>query len=460
MKTFVHLILALVSGLYAQTSQIITPENVPQIYRNPGETILIMEPLIVDRIEIKGNNITREGIIRRELEFKPGDTLTPEKIEMTKSALMSTKLFSAADIESEEVSSGKSVVTVTVKEKRFPSPYPTIGIDGSTGFYLGAGALYPNLFGQAIAFDMGGEMGFRFSTPRWKAYAYLYMPLTANRWHGEKIAYNYSYLWRKDAEIYLREHRVTYRQDIRPWRFLTLSLEGGWLRSKAYGLEADTHRYTFSTDTVDQSLFLQPIVRIDLRDNNYDTRKGFFFEGRFFINPGLSEGFQMQRACSLSVAGYLPINDYNWLAANVYTYQQLDSIPEYRTIYVGESRKVRGWIDTTQIGPCLSVFSLEYRNRFVDLEFEDLPLLGNFKMWWGANAFFDLGAAHDPGLPALRLADLTGDRKGGLLPGLGFGIAAGTGKLVGKLEFAWGVGSGFNGSKFAFSIPAYFGWRF
>jgi len=456
----------LISILLAAPSEVVpSPSESLEVKVYPGDNEQAVGPLdfpdpIVQRIVIRGNDLTRESIIRRELTFAPGDTLSHEVIEETRAAVRSIGAFSRVDIVTRDAGEGKTDAVINVDEIRFPLPYPTVGIDGSTGFYLGAGALYSNLLGHGIHIDAGGEVGFRFSTPRWKAYSYLYSPITHNRWHGEKLAYNYSYLWRKDAEIYLREHRASYRQDVRACRPLTFSLEGGWLQSTAFGLESDTHQYTFAADTTDRSLFIQPTVRLDLRDNDYDTRKGFFLEGKFLYNPGLTDDFLTQRACSLSVAGYIPINERNWLAANLYTYQQLDSIPTYRIIYVGEARKVRGWKDTTQVGQCLTVLSLEWRNRFVDLEFADLPLLGEFKMWWGANLFFDIGAIHEPGLPPLHLADLTEDRKEGLLPGVGFGIAAGTGKLVGKLEVAWGAGSGLNGDKMILTFPAYFGWRF
>jgi len=417
--------------------------------------LLLVAASTVGEVEISGNNITRESLIRRELGVAPGDTVTPGMLDEARAALQSTGLFSRVEVSSVKTGTDEVLIQVQVKEIRFPLPYPVVGIDGSTGIYAGVGALYPNLIGRGIHIDVGGEMGFRFRTPRWKAHSHLYWPLTRSRRHGEKLAYNYAYLWRKDAEIYLREHRLAYRQDVRVCPPLTLSLEGGWLQSRAYGLEDDTNRYTFAPDTTDRSVFIEPIVRLDLRDNDYDTRRGFFLEGKFLYNPGLSQGFVTQRACSLSIAGYLPLNDRNWLAVNLYTYQQLDSIPAYRTVYVGESRKVRGWKDTTQVGSCLSVLSVEYRNRFAHM-----TLFSNFRIWWGANAFLDLGGIHEPGLPPMRLADVSGDRKDGLLAGVGLGLAAGTGKLVGKLEFAWGAGSGLNGSDFVFTIPAYFGWRF
>ncbi len=414
---------------------------------------------VVGRIEIVGNKISKENFIRREITFLPGDTFSSKALAETRDAILSTGAFKEVSL-SYLLSGDTALVKVDVREKKFPMPYPRLGLDASTGLYLGIGVLYPNLFGYGVHIDAGGELGLRFSTPRHRFYTYFYKPLTYNRWHGEKIAYAYSLLWRKDSRIYHREHRICYRQDFRPLRPLSVSLEAGCLFTNAYPDNPADPLPTFSADSVDCSWFLKPILRLDLRDNSYDTRKGFLFQTQFLFNPGFSAEFPTQRACSLSVAGYLPLDEKNWLAANFYTYQQLDSIPVYRTIYLGEVHRVRGWKDTTQVGPCLSVLSFEWRNRFLDLEFNELPLLGKFKMWWGANAFIDIGAIHNPGLPPMYFANLSKSPKDGLLSGIGIGLAAGTGKLVGKLGFSWGLGSGFNGSKISYTIPAYFGWRF
>lgn len=440
--------LALAPGLTAQTS--------PKVDQ-PADTDII----VVDRVEIKGNDITRETIIRRELALLPGDTLTQEKIALSTEAISSTNLFSKVEITSEESTTGKSVVTVTVKEKRFPSPYPTVGIDASTGFYLGIGALYPNLFGQGLLIDAGGEMGFRFSTPRWRAFATLAMPMTYNRWHAENLGYDYTYFWRKDAQINRMEHNASYRQDIRPWRPLVLSLELGWLQTRAYGRDSLTPLPTFSPDTTDRSVYVKPSFVLDMRDNAAYPTKGFLVAGQYFYNPGLSENFMTQNACSLSVAGYIPLTPKMVIAGNVFTYQQLDSIPVYRTIYIGKDRFLRGWKDTTQVGPCLSIGSLEWRWRWLDFDVKNFPVLGRLSGWWAASVGLDVGAIHEPGLPPLYLADLDVSNKDGLLMGTNVGLGLGLGKwFTGKLEVAWGVGSGLNGRKLVITVPAYFGWRF
>jgi outer membrane protein assembly factor BamA len=421
--------------------------QVPEV--NPEEFSRVVGPLVfpapvVGRIEIEGNNITHEGIIRRELAFGPGDTLTPEAVEETRSAILSTGAFGSVEIKAVDPDAEKSDVVITVAERRYPLPYPIVGIDASTGFYLGAGALYPNLFGRALHVDVGGEIGFRFSTPRWKGYTYLGFPLTHSRWHGEQLGYTFTYFWRKDAEIYRIEHRVSYEQTVRLVRPLTASLEIGF------------------SDTIDRSVYFKPTLELDLRDDASYPTKGVQVVASYLHNPGYTEGFQTQRACSVSVAGYLPLGERTVLAGNVFTYQQIDSIPRYRTVYIGKDRFLRGWKDTTQVGACLSVSSMELRYRWLDFSLKNLPLVGSIDdCWWAVSVSFDIAAIHEPGLPPFYLADVNEDPRDGLLAGAGIGLGLGLGKgFVGKLELVYGVGSGTDRCPLSLTVPAYFGWRF
>jgi outer membrane protein assembly factor BamA len=420
----------------------------PVFYANPE----------IRSIVIQGNNHTREEVIRREVTLVPGEVFTEEEALQTRKAVMSIGAFANVDIQVADPESPTSDVLVSVTEFNFPLPYPIIGIDASSGWYLGGGALYPNLAGRGIKVDAGGEIGLRRSTPRWKGYASVDAPLTYNRWHAERLAYVYSDFWRKDAAITRREHRASYRQSVRPWRPLTLSLEAGFLEVKAFSPDSawDTPP-TFSSDTTDQSIFIQPSFTLDFRDDASFPTRGALVVGSFSYNPGLKQTYQTQLACSLSVAGYCSIGK-TVLAANVWTFQQLDSIPVYNTLYLGHARIVRGWADTCQVDQCLSVASFEARRWFASY---DIPVLGELRI--GGNLFFDIGAAHEPGLPPLYLADTRVDTHDGLLTATGIGIAL---ELIGfsvKGEIAWGIGAKEGALAFIpvpIRFPVYFGWRF
>ncbi|MBD3285376.1 BamA/TamA family outer membrane protein [candidate division WOR-3 bacterium] len=411
----------------------------------------------VNKIEIRGNKNTRENVIRRELTFVPGDYLTPEVIAGSEKALMSTGIFARVRIEAAEPEVSESEVIVEVTEFTFPLPYPTIGIDASSGWYIGGGVLYPNLLGQGLHIDAGGDIGFKVkTTPRYTWYTNLEFPVTYNRRHGEKLGYRYFEVWRKDAEITRRENRLFYKQSVRPWRPLTFFLEGGWLRIKSFAPDS-VCTPTFCPDSVDASLYLQPGFILDFRDDVLFPTKGALVVGAFTYNPGLKEAYQTQRACSLSVAGYYPLGK-TVIAGNIWTYQQLDSIPVYNTLYLGNARIVRGWADTSQVDQCLTVASVELRRYFWSTE---LPAIGEFKV--GGNLFFDIGAAHEPGLPPLYLANTEEDTHDGLLTGTGFGLTLEAIGFVVKGEIAWGIGAEEGALSFIplpIRYPVYFGWRF
>jgi outer membrane protein assembly factor BamA len=447
------------SGSLAQ--EIPSPELEEEILTPPAPVIegpLFYANPEIKSIVIQGNRLTRESLIRREVTLIPGDVFTEEEAARTRKAVMSIGAFANVDVEIADPESPKSDIFVSVTEFTFPLPYPIIGIDASSGWYLGGGALYPNLLGRGVQIDAGGEIGLRRSTPRWKGYTFIRLPVTCNRWHGEQLSYMYTDFWRKDAAITRREHRASYRQSVRLWRPLTLSLEAGFLQVKAFSPDSVTeHLPTFSLDTTDQSVFIQPGLTLDFRDDVLFPTKGALVIGSFFYNPGLKETYQTQLACSLSVAGYYCIGK-TVLAANVWTYQQLEEIPRYNTLYLGHARIVRGWADTSQVDQCLTVASLEVRRYFLTY---DLPVIGELKV--GGNLFFDMGAAHEPGLPPLYLADTKVDTHDGLLTGTGFGLTLEAIGFVVKGEIAWGIGAEEGALAFIpvpIRFPVYFGWRF
>lgn len=453
------LLLLLLGSTGLAQDGLITPTDEGPITAQPQVTgTLVYANPVVKNIIIKGNNRTREAVIRREIPFVPGDGLTPENMLQAQKAVMSIGAFARVELELSDPDAAETNVVVTVTEFTFPLPYPTIGIDASSGWYLGGGVLYPNLLGRGLRIDAGGDIGFKCkTTPRYTLYTNLEFPVTYNKCHGEKMGYRYFEVWRKDTSITRRENRVFYKQSVRPWRPLILAAEVGWLRIRAFSPDSIRPLPTFCPDTVDMSVYLQPGFMLDFRDDQLFPTEGALVAGSFFFNPGLKEDYRTQYACSLSVAGYYPVGK-TVIAANLWTFQQLDTIPVYNTVYLGHARIVRGWADTSQVDQCVTVASVELRRY---LWSTDLPILGEFKV--GGNLFFDIGAAHEPGLPPLYLADTKVDTRDGLLSGAGFGLTLEAIGFVVKGEIAWGIGAEEGALGFLplpIRFPVYFGWRF
>jgi outer membrane protein insertion porin family len=78
---------------------------------NPGKIYYAEE------IKIKGNRITKDKVIRREIQLEPGDKITQEKIKKSFNNLKDTNYFENIQIYPEIVEEGKANIVVDVKER-------------------------------------------------------------------------------------------------------------------------------------------------------------------------------------------------------------------------------------------------------------------------------------------------------------------------------------------------------
>jgi outer membrane protein assembly factor BamA len=108
----------------------------------------------VSSIVLEGNTFTKDVVIRRELQFQPGDVLTPEKLDTSEERLRRLPFLSGIEIRTLETDAEQSARTVLVHvDERSPglfkagvgvnddAPNTTLNIKG----YVGAG--YRNLGG-------------------------------------------------------------------------------------------------------------------------------------------------------------------------------------------------------------------------------------------------------------------------------------------------------------------------
>ena len=86
----------------------------PAAFQPPGNKLQISE------LVIRGNKITRENIILRELAFQKGDTILlseiDEKIKRSRENLLNTSLFNYVTITSEKTEAGNVSVDILVEK--------------------------------------------------------------------------------------------------------------------------------------------------------------------------------------------------------------------------------------------------------------------------------------------------------------------------------------------------------
>lgn len=84
--------------------------------------------VLVNRVFIIGNRLTRDQIIMRELSLKPGDVIysgnLPEIIDLDKKKLINTRLFNTVEIRTMELDANKIDLLIDLNERwyTFPSP--------------------------------------------------------------------------------------------------------------------------------------------------------------------------------------------------------------------------------------------------------------------------------------------------------------------------------------------------
>ncbi len=115
--------------------------------------------IYVDRIDINGNTITQDRVIRRQFDFAEGDPLTPAQQRRSKQSLEDLGFFNTVSIETAPGSAPDRVnVNAAISEK--PTGQITLGGGYSTdaGVLANAGIRQSNLVGSGIDASLSGTI--------------------------------------------------------------------------------------------------------------------------------------------------------------------------------------------------------------------------------------------------------------------------------------------------------------
>ncbi|NLH49046.1 MAG: outer membrane protein assembly factor BamA [Myxococcales bacterium] len=114
----------------------------------------------IERIEISGNDRTRDKVVRRELLIKEGDLFSGPGIRQSKEYLMRKGYFDEVAIKWHKGSSEEQVIVVLeVKEKMQGQFIVGVGFSSLENFVGTAQVSHNNLFGYGWKFQLQGELG-------------------------------------------------------------------------------------------------------------------------------------------------------------------------------------------------------------------------------------------------------------------------------------------------------------
>lgn len=112
----------------------------------------------VNLINIKGNTITEEEVVRRNLILSSGDSLTSYKLKKSKDNLESSGIFENIKVKQIQINQELSDIEISVDEK--PTGALTAGLGvGSSGSALSGGLTEQNLFGKGIKLNSNVSLG-------------------------------------------------------------------------------------------------------------------------------------------------------------------------------------------------------------------------------------------------------------------------------------------------------------
>ncbi|MBL61462.1 MAG: outer membrane protein assembly factor BamA [Candidatus Pelagibacter sp.] len=114
--------------------------------------------LFVNLINVKGNSITEESVIRNNLLFSEGDSFSVYKLTESIKNLRNTGIFS--NIKPKTINAGKEKVDVVIDVEEQPTGSISAGIGiGSSESSIGGELKEKNLFGKGIASNVNARFG-------------------------------------------------------------------------------------------------------------------------------------------------------------------------------------------------------------------------------------------------------------------------------------------------------------
>jgi outer membrane protein insertion porin family len=115
-------------------------------------------PVRIERIEVKGNNKTRDKVIRRELEIEEGQLFSETRLDHSKRRVTALGYFERVDISTEQGSApDRIVVNIEITEKATGTFQIGAGFSSIESFILTAQVQQANVFGNGQSLALQGQ---------------------------------------------------------------------------------------------------------------------------------------------------------------------------------------------------------------------------------------------------------------------------------------------------------------
>lgn len=430
--------------------------------------------IFVDKIIIFGNEVTREEVIRREMETRENQVMNPEVFKEDIERLYNLGLFNKIDVIPVPLGDNKINLMITVEETFYIIPVPVLNIKESDfkKIQVGANILWRNFAGMNQTLGAGFALGY-------EPYVNLFY---YNPWLGRKnhffTSFNLSYFKSVNKSIpnFNTPGDLHNKSDIADFDNINFKAEYsiGKFYSKYFSVSAAlgynsiaVSEYqpgrTVSTTGKDKFMTLSLNLNYDRRNNVFYTTYGSYFNAKYIRYNSFNDEISFNKL-SFDLRKFVPLKiakDYNitFSSRGLYSMPFSGSVPVYLHEVLGYDNLIRGWngkvIDGEYILcsfnelriPLIKPF---YVNGSNHIFLKSLPVFKDISYKYGLyiSPFFDIGAVWN------RFGDFN---KTEFRSGYGLGLDAILPfNIVGRLDFALRNQDSKFYSQFIFALNASF----
>jgi outer membrane protein insertion porin family len=321
-------------------------------------------PLVhIERIEIKGNTKTRDGVIRREIELQEGQLFSETRLENSKRRITALGYFERVDVSTEQGSSpGQMNINFEVGEKPTGTFQVGAGFSSIEQFIATAQVQQANLFGNGQALALQAQV----STLRQLVTVRFFEPyFLGSDWNSSVELYDTVFVFPNFARRSVGGSVTFGYALIQPWLRLSVTGTTEWdsvdtgststFFGAAPGFVSTFQRLPlanlFNSGRV---ISLRPMLTYDTRDNRLFPTSGLFLQASTeFASDIIGSEFNYLRH-RLTARFYYPLGGGNGMPgsgfvlklnteAGLITSPDAAGVPLFQRYFLGGILDVRGF---------------------------------------------------------------------------------------------------------------------
>lgn len=307
----------------------------------------------IGRIDIIGNTLTRDRVVRRELEIKEGERYSTTKIKASMRYIQRLGFFENVNLREERSAMDRSLVDLQIEVTERPTRTLQVGAGYSSydGVMANAQISENNLFGR------GQNLSFMLNwSKRTRNFEISFMEprLAGSRWQLNVSLFNRRY-------VYPQFRRDSLGATVGVGYLLTreLTLTLGWRVERVNASATDDSIFISAIYSAGNQLSIGPTAGLfyDSRDDRLFPTKGMYHGVRGEISDavfGAQQNYLKARAFTRFY--WEPLWD-NWVIrfnaelARIYSTRSGEATPITERYFLGGSQTVRGF-DNFTLSPC------------------------------------------------------------------------------------------------------------